>query len=86
MGTDSQLAFASVAEIGKLFRTGKLSPVELTRFLLDRIASLNPKINGYLTVDETGAIKAAKLAGAAFTQKARGKGCLLYTSPSPRDS
>jgi len=74
MGTDSQLAFASVAEIGKLFRTNKLSPVELTRFLLDRIASLNPKINAYLTVDETGAIKAAKLAGAAFSQKARGKG------------
>jgi aspartyl-tRNA(Asn)/glutamyl-tRNA(Gln) amidotransferase subunit A len=69
MSTDSQLAFASIAEIGKLFRSGKLSPLELTRFLLDRIASVNPKINAYLTVDEAGAIKAAKRAETALSAK-----------------
>ena len=69
MSTDSQLAFASIAEIGKLFRSGKLSPLELTRFLLDRIASVNPKINAYLTVDQAGAIKAAKRAEAALRAK-----------------
>jgi aspartyl-tRNA(Asn)/glutamyl-tRNA(Gln) amidotransferase subunit A len=65
MPMDSQLAFASIAEIGKLFRTGKLSPLELTRFLLARIESLNPKLNAYLTVDEEGAIKAARRAESA---------------------
>ena len=69
MDMNSQLAFATIAEIGKLFRSGKLSPLELTRFLLDRIASLNPKINAYLTVDVDGAIKAAKRAETALGKK-----------------
>jgi Asp-tRNA(Asn)/Glu-tRNA(Gln) amidotransferase A subunit family amidase len=47
MGIDPQFAFADIYEIGKLFRMGKLSPVELARFLLDRIDSLNPKLNVY---------------------------------------
>lgn len=51
--------FASIAEIGKLFRQRKLSPVELTRFSLDRITKLNPRLNAYLTVCEELALKAA---------------------------
>jgi len=69
MSTDSQLAFASIAEIAKLFRAGKLSPLELTGFLLARIASLNPQINAYLTVDEAGALQAARQAEADFSRK-----------------
>jgi aspartyl-tRNA(Asn)/glutamyl-tRNA(Gln) amidotransferase subunit A len=69
MSIDSQLAFASIAEIGKLFRARKLSPLELTRFLLARIARLNHPINAYLTVDEAGAIKAARRAEAALARK-----------------
>jgi aspartyl-tRNA(Asn)/glutamyl-tRNA(Gln) amidotransferase subunit A len=70
---DPQLAFAGIVEIGKLFRAGKLSPVELTRFLLDRIESLNPKLNAYLTVDQAGAIKAATSAESALCLKKRTK-------------
>jgi aspartyl-tRNA(Asn)/glutamyl-tRNA(Gln) amidotransferase subunit A len=73
MGIDPQLAFAGIAEIGKLFRTGKLSPLELTRFLLGRIDFLNPKLNVYLTVDHSGAIQAATSAESALCSKKTSK-------------
>ena len=34
---DAGLAFASIEEVGKLFRKRKLSPVELTKLILDFI-------------------------------------------------
>jgi aspartyl-tRNA(Asn)/glutamyl-tRNA(Gln) amidotransferase subunit A len=45
-----------------LFRKGKLSPVELTRILLDRIQRLNPQLNAYITVCEEPAMQMAKQA------------------------
>jgi len=48
--SDTELAFASIEQIGKLFRKRKLSPVELTKFMLARIERLNPKLNAYITV------------------------------------
>jgi Asp-tRNA(Asn)/Glu-tRNA(Gln) amidotransferase A subunit family amidase len=48
--TDTDLVFASMEEIGKLFRKRKLSPLELTKLMLARIEELNPKLNAYLTV------------------------------------
>jgi len=39
---DTDLAFASIEEIGKLFRKRKLSPVEITKLMLARIERLNP--------------------------------------------
>jgi len=59
---DAGLAFASIDEIGKLFRTRKLSPVELTKLMLDRIEQLNPKLNAYLTVTAELALAQAKKA------------------------
>jgi len=62
MSADSQLAFASIAEIARLFRARKLSPVELTRFLLARIEKQNPQLNAYLTVTAELALKQATAA------------------------
>ncbi len=73
MASDSALAFASISEIGKLYRARKLSPVELTRFLLDRIASLNPRLDAYLTVCEELALQQAAGAESAFAGTRRGK-------------
>ncbi len=47
---ESDLAFASIAEIAALFRKRKLSPVELTEFMLARIERFSPQINAYITV------------------------------------
>lgn len=62
--TDSDVAFTSIEEIGKLFRKGKLSPVEVTKLMLARIERLNPKLNAYLTVSGELALAQAKKAEA----------------------
>jgi len=62
--TDTDLAFASIEEISRLFRQRKLSPVELTRLMLSRIDQLNPKLNAYLTVTADLALAQAKEAEA----------------------
>jgi aspartyl-tRNA(Asn)/glutamyl-tRNA(Gln) amidotransferase subunit A len=73
MRLDASLAFASISEIGKLYRSRKLSPVELTQFLLDRIGRLNPRLNAYLTLNPEIALKDAASAEAALCTKTRRK-------------
>jgi aspartyl-tRNA(Asn)/glutamyl-tRNA(Gln) amidotransferase subunit A len=62
--SDADLAFASIEEIAALFRKRKLSPVELTKLMLDRIDRLNPKLNAYITVTPELALAQAKKAEA----------------------
>ena len=71
MLTDHQIAFASISQIAKLYRSRKLSPVELTHFLLARIEKLNPQLNAYLTVCADFALKQAAV---AENELAKGKG------------
>jgi aspartyl-tRNA(Asn)/glutamyl-tRNA(Gln) amidotransferase subunit A len=61
---DTDLAFATIADVGWLFRNRKLSPVELTKILLARIERLQPKLNAYITVSEEIALRQAKKAEA----------------------
>ena len=70
MSPDPQLAFASIVEIAALFRKRKLSPVELTRFMLQRISTLDSKLNAYLTVCPELALKQAKQAEAELFARA----------------
>jgi aspartyl-tRNA(Asn)/glutamyl-tRNA(Gln) amidotransferase subunit A len=60
--SDADLAFASIEEIAALFRKRKLSPVELTKLMLDRIEHLNPKLNVSITVTPELALTQAKKA------------------------
>lgn len=62
--TDTDLAFASIEQVARLFRKRKLSPVELTKLMLARIDKLNPKLNAYLTVTADLALVQAKKAEA----------------------
>ncbi len=59
---DAELAFASIEEVGKLFRNRKLSPVELAKLMLARIERLNPKLNAYITATAERALTQAKKA------------------------
>ena len=59
---ETDLAFASIEEIGRLFRKRKLSPVELTKLMLARIEQLNPKLNAHITVAAELALAQAKTA------------------------
>lgn len=88
--TDSDLAFASIEQIGKLFRKRKLSPVELTKLMLARIEGLNPKLNAYLTVTAELALAQAKKAEAELFaprgRKHRDRGALHGIPISLKDN
>jgi aspartyl-tRNA(Asn)/glutamyl-tRNA(Gln) amidotransferase subunit A len=60
----------SIADAAGMIRARRLSPVELTRSLLDRIERLNPRLDAYLTVTEPQAIAAARAAERAQMQGA----------------
>jgi len=62
--TDTDLAFASIEEVARLYRKRNLSPVELTKLMLARIEQLNPKLNAYITVTAELALAQAKRAEA----------------------
>ena len=59
---EDELCRLGVRELGHLFRTRKLSPVEITQITLTRIARLNPKLRAYITVLEDSAKAAARAA------------------------
>ena len=58
--TSSDLAFTPATELAALIRARKLSPVELTRLVLDRIERLNPIVNAFCTVSPDVALAAAR--------------------------
>jgi len=74
---DTDLAFASIEEIGKLFRKRKLSPVELTKLMLARIERLNPKLNAYITITAELALAQAKKAELELLAPAAAKAMVI---------
>ena len=61
---NSQLAYLSLAEAANLIAKRELSPVELTQAMLDRVATLDPKLHSYYTVFSAEALAAAREAEA----------------------
>src|SRR5262245_21683163 len=69
----TDLAFTPATELAALLRTKKLSPVELTRAVLERIERLNPVGNAFCTVTADLALAAAREAEQALLKgEARG--------------
>src|SRR6266403_2007763 len=62
--TDTDLAFATIEEVARLYRKRKVSPVEVTKLILARNEQLNPKINAYITVTAELALAQSKKAEA----------------------
>jgi aspartyl-tRNA(Asn)/glutamyl-tRNA(Gln) amidotransferase subunit A len=56
------LAYTPATELVALIRARKLSPVELTRAVLERIERLNPTLNAFCTVTADAALAAARTA------------------------
>jgi len=63
MGQD--LHFLTIAEAARLIAARQLSPVELTRAFLERIAAIDPQLNAYLLVTADHAMAQARAAEAA---------------------
>src|SRR5579863_9687667 len=53
------LCYLSLHELGTQLRARKLSSVEVTRCMLERIHRMNPRLHAYLTVLDETALKAA---------------------------
>ena len=60
------ISFMSAHELLALYRAGSLSPVEVTRQVLERIAAINPRINAMYFVDAEGALAAARASEARW--------------------
>ena len=60
----SDLAFLSVARLSDLLRERQVSPVEVTRAALDRIAQVDSRLNAYLLLMEREALSSARTAEA----------------------
>jgi aspartyl-tRNA(Asn)/glutamyl-tRNA(Gln) amidotransferase subunit A len=58
----------NAAELLRLYRRREVSPVEVARDALDRIARFEPQINAFVLVDEDGAIEAARAAEARWVK------------------
>lgn len=60
--SDLELLTKSIPEIGRLLRSGQLSPVELTTLTLQRIEELDIQLNTFITVTHEKALEGARQA------------------------
>src|SRR5512141_659079 len=67
----TDLAYAPATELVPQIRSKALSPVEVTRAVLERIEQVNPKINAFCTVTADAALAAARSAEAAVMKGER---------------
>ncbi|OFZ28629.1 MAG: hypothetical protein A2622_05935 [Bdellovibrionales bacterium RIFCSPHIGHO2_01_FULL_40_29] len=67
--TDIELCYLSATEILKLFRTRKLSPVDLMTALFSRIEKINPSLNAFTQLYPEEAFAAAKAAEHIYAKK-----------------
>ena len=63
--TSEELCWMPATEMRVAIREKRLSPVEITRALLDRIEAVNPALNAYVLVTPEMALAAAEAAEAA---------------------
>jgi len=70
----ADLCYLPATEMAKRIRAKKVSPVEVTRALLERIEALNPKVNCYCVVLADQALAQAKKAERALMKKKSGAG------------
>src|SRR5215472_5450087 len=60
MSADQDIVYASATSLLDRYRRRALSPVEVTRLLLDRLDALQPKLNAFCVVDRGGALTTAR--------------------------
>jgi amidase len=65
----TDLCFVSAADLVKGYRARRFSPLEVTQAVLARIRAVNPRLNAFVTVDEEGALRAAKAATRALGRR-----------------
>lgn len=64
--SEQELCWMSAIELLNAYRSGELSPVEVTRAVLERIDDVNPKINAIVTLTADLAMEQARAAEGAY--------------------
>ena len=62
------IAYLSATDLVAAYRARRLSPVEVTRVVLDRIERLNPTLNAFVLVDPEAALRDARASEARWTR------------------
>jgi Asp-tRNA(Asn)/Glu-tRNA(Gln) amidotransferase A subunit family amidase len=71
--SESELAYLSIEQAGRLLRRKEISPLDLVNASLARIERWNPALHAFLTVLADGARRQAELAGREIRRgRARG--------------
>ena len=83
--SDRDLCYVSAAQLQRLYRTRKVSPLEVMQAILARIDAVNPRVNAYVTVAREAALAAARKATAALTRRAGSLGPLHGIPVSIKD-
>ena len=60
--TNEELCFTPATELARMIRAKSVSPVEITRAVLERVERLNPKLNAICTLTAESALDAARAA------------------------
>jgi aspartyl-tRNA(Asn)/glutamyl-tRNA(Gln) amidotransferase subunit A len=68
MAGEIDIAYAPAVELVGFYRNKALSPVEVTRLVLERLDALQPRINAFCVVDRDGALAAAHASEARWLQ------------------
>ena len=70
MTASRDLTFTPAAELARLYRSRKVSPLEVVQALLDRIDAVNPQVNAIVTLAREAALWEARRATAALKRGA----------------
>ena len=65
---DEELAFMSIGELAELITTSQISSLELTKFYINRIKALDPKLHAVVTLMESYALEKAAIADEEISQ------------------
>ena len=82
--SDLELCYMPAHEALRRFRSRDLSPVELMEATIRRAEAVKEPVNAFTYTHFDEAMDLARKAEAKYASGKR-TGCLLYTSPSPRD-
>jgi amidase len=63
------LCFTPAAELSRLYRSRKVSPLEVMRAVLERLDRVNPLVNAVVTLDREAALREARRATAALARR-----------------
>ena len=78
---EKPLYYLSIHEAQQLIKDRKLSPVELTRSVLDRIAAVDDKLHAYINLMGDSAVAEARAAEGKFKRAIGAVRCTASQSP-----